>query len=406
MLARAYPVDAALGEARRAIFAHNNELEWGTPVLYMRSTDGRIFDVAPGAAGAASRRLSPRPTGAEVDPIQAQRAAQPRTPATSQTPAEVRQPARQAQAQRLAPIYTQALAAFYAEQWEQAIGLLTEIVSERPDYEDAATKLEDAIRQRTVSEHYAAAIRGRESQDWAAAVEHLESLMALDPGYRDANALLDEAQRQRVLAELYSKARGLYQAGQWRATVDTFEHISDLDAAYPDPDGLLASAQKNLEAVGRERRLATLYGAGLRHMDNGLWTEAIACFEQIQQMAPDYEATSSLLARARASSKEADEQVARSQVARSIESRPAEAQRQQRLADLFTEGRTHFRANRWGDAIRALRELVALDPAYADPTGGSAADLLTAALHQRELTALPSPPGERTNKPRPKDLPR
>ena len=44
-LADSYPVDAALTEARKAIFAQDNILEWGTPVLYMRAQDGRIFDL-------------------------------------------------------------------------------------------------------------------------------------------------------------------------------------------------------------------------------------------------------------------------------------------------------------------------------------------------------------------------
>jgi S1-C subfamily serine protease len=44
-LADGYPVDAALSEARKAIFARGNDVEWGTPVLYMRAPDGRIFDV-------------------------------------------------------------------------------------------------------------------------------------------------------------------------------------------------------------------------------------------------------------------------------------------------------------------------------------------------------------------------
>jgi hypothetical protein len=44
-MADGYPVDAALAEARKAIFAQENDVEWGTPVLYMRSPDGRIFDV-------------------------------------------------------------------------------------------------------------------------------------------------------------------------------------------------------------------------------------------------------------------------------------------------------------------------------------------------------------------------
>ncbi len=44
-LADGYPVDAALAEARKAIFAQDNDVEWGTPVLYLRAPDGRIFDI-------------------------------------------------------------------------------------------------------------------------------------------------------------------------------------------------------------------------------------------------------------------------------------------------------------------------------------------------------------------------
>ena len=46
-LADSYPVDAALAEARKALFAAQSGVEWGTPVLYLRASDGRIFDVAP-----------------------------------------------------------------------------------------------------------------------------------------------------------------------------------------------------------------------------------------------------------------------------------------------------------------------------------------------------------------------
>jgi hypothetical protein len=37
------PVDVAMVDARRAMFAEGNEVEWATPVLYMRSPDGRVF---------------------------------------------------------------------------------------------------------------------------------------------------------------------------------------------------------------------------------------------------------------------------------------------------------------------------------------------------------------------------
>jgi hypothetical protein len=41
-LAAGLPVDACVGEVRRALAAESNP-EWGTPVLYLRATDGRLF---------------------------------------------------------------------------------------------------------------------------------------------------------------------------------------------------------------------------------------------------------------------------------------------------------------------------------------------------------------------------
>ena len=45
-LADGMPVDAAVSEARKAIsLGVENTVEWGTPVLYMRSLDGVLFDI-------------------------------------------------------------------------------------------------------------------------------------------------------------------------------------------------------------------------------------------------------------------------------------------------------------------------------------------------------------------------
>jgi len=45
-LADGLPIDAALAQARLGVFAADNDVEWGTPVLYLRARDGRIFDMA------------------------------------------------------------------------------------------------------------------------------------------------------------------------------------------------------------------------------------------------------------------------------------------------------------------------------------------------------------------------
>lgn len=44
-IATGRPVDAAVGQGRQTIFAHNNDVEWSTPVLYLRSTDGKLFEM-------------------------------------------------------------------------------------------------------------------------------------------------------------------------------------------------------------------------------------------------------------------------------------------------------------------------------------------------------------------------
>jgi hypothetical protein len=48
-LADGFPVDAAMTEARVAV-SIDSMLEWGMPVLYMRSRDGRLFDVSASAS--------------------------------------------------------------------------------------------------------------------------------------------------------------------------------------------------------------------------------------------------------------------------------------------------------------------------------------------------------------------
>jgi hypothetical protein len=48
-LASGYPIDAALAEARKAIYLHDQSAGWSMPVLYLRAPDGRIFNVATNA---------------------------------------------------------------------------------------------------------------------------------------------------------------------------------------------------------------------------------------------------------------------------------------------------------------------------------------------------------------------
>ena len=60
-IADGLPVDVAMVEARMAMFAEGHEVEWATPVLYLRSPDGRVFTRA--RSRTPSGRPARTPTG-------------------------------------------------------------------------------------------------------------------------------------------------------------------------------------------------------------------------------------------------------------------------------------------------------------------------------------------------------
>lgn len=115
-LADSMPVDAAVAEARKAVsLALNNTVEWGTPVLFMRSPDGALFRIdgmttsAARASGTyqsmeptppvSHERVDPAGAGREATGPAARVAAEPARPA----PAAVRSVEPPATARSVAP---------------------------------------------------------------------------------------------------------------------------------------------------------------------------------------------------------------------------------------------------------------------------------------------------------------
>jgi hypothetical protein len=76
-IADGYPLDAATTEARIGIFAEGNLTEWGTPVLYLRAPDGRIFDIqAPSSEEQAQREAAEQAQREAVEQAQREAAEQ------------------------------------------------------------------------------------------------------------------------------------------------------------------------------------------------------------------------------------------------------------------------------------------------------------------------------------------
>jgi formylglycine-generating enzyme required for sulfatase activity len=152
-LADGYPVDGALAEARKAIFAQENDVEWGTPVLYMRSPDGRIFDV---------ERVSEE----ERKSVQ------------------------------VAVLYREAQAAMAGEDWATAIEKLQAVLALEPAHAEAAARLSQARRQQELATLY---IRGRkhyEAGRWRQALGYFHRVRDMGGDYKSVDALITAVGRE------------------------------------------------------------------------------------------------------------------------------------------------------------------------------------------------------------------
>jgi hypothetical protein len=90
-LAEGLPVDVAVTEARKAIsLAIRGSLEWGTPVLHIRSADGALFEVKPG--GKPKAVLDPQPEARPTPPPAAPRQQPKPKPTPQPKPPQPQQP--------------------------------------------------------------------------------------------------------------------------------------------------------------------------------------------------------------------------------------------------------------------------------------------------------------------------
>jgi outer membrane protein assembly factor BamD (BamD/ComL family) len=255
--------------------------------------------------------------------------------------------------------------------------------------------------------------------------------------------------------------------GTWPAVVRVFERIAAVDPAYPDSENLLASARAAIAADERERRLAGLYSQGIRSLDEGKLAEALAQFQEVQNLSPGYAQAEALLTRVkrlqveRQAAEQRRTQVADlyrrgaqrlqagqleeaqqyfeeierlqpgyqdveallAQARQILAERKAAEQQRARLNDLYEQASSQLRLENWTEAERLCSQLLELQPHYRD-----AETLLAKARNRlasqraaeeraaRETAALPPPPAARSGKPttlpeeikprpRPKDLP-
>lgn len=210
-LADRLPVDTAVTEARHAVrITLSGTLEWGTPVLYLRSPDGAIFDPE-------VQQGDPKGQVPDAGPIAGD---------------------------GLDRMYSEGLAAYHVEHWDEAVEAFQAVAARDAAYRDVGEKLRQARLKQRVAATYTAAVAAAELGHWEEAIDSFASLFAAAPDYRDVAQRLEGARRQREITMLLAEARKLYQLGKWEAVTAIGAKITALDPGFDDPDGLIAAVRE------------------------------------------------------------------------------------------------------------------------------------------------------------------
>jgi tetratricopeptide (TPR) repeat protein len=217
-LAERRPVDVAVGEGRKAVDLElPGTVEWGIPVLYLRSPNGDLFDVEAGP---------PRPKAPPPE---------------------------------LDERYRKALELYFDQQMEQARAFLEEIIDEAPDYPGAYEKLEVA-RKIATWENEARLLR--QAGRWQEVLITLDRVQGLMPEYTDLQGYKAWAERERQR----DTPNRLYRQGLSALLPEEQEELSQLDGEY----GLRNLAMELAES-GRWETLHRLVAEGGDHQP---WAKA------------------------------------------------------------------------------------------------------------------------------------
>ena len=229
-VAEGFPVDAAMAEARKAIYALGNDVEWGTPVLYLRAPDGQIFDLA---SPTTSRPGYP--------------------PATRQL-------------QQL----SDALLGAFPERvgLERMLRLqlgknLNSIATTGSLQNDVFKLLQAAEAEGWAAELLAAALRDNPGNAQLQALAGQPASKPAEAG--GARAQEHEAPPAAQAAAAYEQAAQLLKAGRWQAAQAKMDEIRALDPGFEDRLGIAEIARQASavsEAPAEQARLRQAAGAG------------------------------------------------------------------------------------------------------------------------------------------------
>lgn len=346
-VAQGMPLEAAVVEARKAIsVAVTNTVEWGTPVLYLRSTNGRLFDVnlrrdqVNTLFSEARAAMAGENWSSAIEKL--------RTVLVHDPSHEEAQEALQLAERRrkLLQLYAEGREHYDAGRWYEARDSFQSAQAVEPNFRDVANLMgavERRINEERVATICAQAEVTAEKEDWEEAIGLLNAALAINPGDEKIVSRLNLVRERKRLMKIYVKAKELYEAGRWADALIYFEEIKARVGDYKELSVLAndaaEKAAQELQEQNLQSDLATLRHKVERTISQEDWSGATLLLREILNLdQSDSEAKATLLY----------------------------VKQQKQLHDCYVDAKEYVSSSRWEEALELLRKISSIDPGYKD----------------------------------------
>jgi tetratricopeptide (TPR) repeat protein len=203
----------------------------------------------------------------------------------------------------------------------------------------------------------------------------VDEIALLDPSFPGLTELSTELTGALELSNQYDDAMQRIDRGDWLGAQSVLQQLAAVVPNYRD-------ITIQLTYIERQTMLDNLLSAGEASFTRGAWEEAVAAFETMRTVHPQYEpefiedrlfesyvnaARSVLIGQADSL---AALEVAEGHFRRALALRPQDPniKRERELAGLYLKAQDDFEQGQWSGVIEALEIVIAVDPSYAQGT--------------------------------------
>lgn len=184
-------------------------------------------------------------------------------------------------------------------QYDIAINYFRDGVRTSPeDRTSFETGIQLALDQKKINELHQQGLRLVQEQKLTEAKNIFNQIIEMNPNHQDAKKQIEnltvllaqkQEQKDQQIQPLYTQALAYMNAGNWTEAIKYLEKINDLQPNYADVNKLHAQAQEQqYQQLLGEQKLDNFYMKGIENFEAGNYTVALANFERVAELDPNY----------------------------------------------------------------------------------------------------------------------